>query len=349
MATSSDKVRMPRQGRRPVSTGFDGLAPSTSNPSGVVDVVLDQEQVRMGSEVTGYVRLTGETLNTKVRVIFEGIEYTVVAFRHSVDNSMGIEYLRKHTSDRMVLTQQDMLLDCATPQTFRFSIPENLPGTMKYRVDGSHPILPSQCQISYTVSAVMYRGNSSETRVSKEVVIMPKKESDTPVDPFVTVSIHSVFDLIFKSAFSCGDSLCYVDQPDVESPLADEKYIVLEPNPSILHFSAGEPIKVLVRDRLGFISGPNAVSMVRLVEKLSWKAKGRIETSRQSWDLFADHHCVPTSLRRTYDNISNSLIKVEHEAIVYVVRKHGARQTILATTEPIQTTIVASSKGLYEA
>jgi hypothetical protein len=89
--------------------------------------------------------------------------------------------------------------------------------------------------------------------------------------------------------------------------------------------------------------------MVRLVEKLSWKAKGRIEKSRQSWDLFADHHCIPTSLRRTYDNISNSLIKVEHETIVYVVRKHGARQTILATTEPIQTTIVSSSKGLYEA
>jgi hypothetical protein len=303
----------------------------------------------MGSEVTGYIRLTGDPANTKVRVTFEGAESTVVAFPDNGDNSMGLEYLRKHTTDRIVITQQDMVMDCATQQKFRFAVPDNIPGTLRNRVEGSHPKLPSQCQISYIVSAVVYSGNSTEMQVSKEVVIMPKKESDIPVDPFVTVSIKSVFDLLFKAAFSCGDSLCYVDQPDIETPLAEDKYIILEPTPCILYLSAGEPIKVQVRDSLGFLSGPNHVWMVRLVEKLSWRAKGRIEESRQSWDLFAEHHSIPTSLRRTYDQSPNSLIKVEHEAIVYVVKKEGGRQTILATTEPIPTTIVSSSIGLYEA
>jgi len=353
-----------QKARRKTTTGTctKTTTATTSTSSHVrLDVMLDQDQVRMGTEVSGYIRIRGDTRNTKVRVLFEGIESTVVAFPNTIDNMMGMDYLRKHTTDRMVFLQQDILLDCAIQQSFRFPIPDKLPGTMKYRVEGSHPVLPSQCQIRYMISAVMFGGNASESETSKEIVIIPKRESDTPVDPFVRVSIQSVFDLFLKAAFSCGDALFYVDQPDIETPLAEEKYILLEPNPSTLYLSAGQPIKVEVYDRLGFLSGPNHVWMVRLIEKLSWKAKGRIEQSRQSWDLFADHHIIPTTVRRTYDHRSDSLIKVEHEAIIYLVRKQsgsssgggvgvgGNNQTILATTEPIPTTIVSGSQGLYEA
>lgn len=320
--------------------GFSGVNP----PKDVIDLTLDKDEVHAGCDVTGTIRMLGKTPVKSIHLILEGIEYSVVAFPGGSDNQMGLEYLKKHTTEKRIVTKQEMLLDCAKPQIFRFSLAENLPSTMKCRIDGSDPTLPSQCQITYTVSATVY-GKSSKAQVSHNLVVLPKIHAISPVDPCITVAIGSILDFFLKTMFSCGDTLCQVEEPDVETSMAEEKYIILEPNPTSLRLSVGQLIKVDVRDWLGLLSNPNYVWMIRLVERLSWTAKGRVARFRQSWDLYANHNEIPSTLRRTYDQDSKSLSKVFHEIIIYVKKKDSPKEVILATTEPIPIQIVSSSRG----
>lgn len=339
---------MPRVSVRSI-TGLIGNNP----PLDVIDFKVDQDSVNVGGVITGTVFLTGcehRRTSPSVRLVFHGLEYTVVAFPQSKDNSMGIDYLKKHSSASTDLTREELIMsDCGKKaQPFRFVIPDHLPSTLRCVLGGTDPTLPSQCQIKYTVTASIHNklgGEASCTLVSHPVVVLPKSNIDknTPLDETLSVAVEAPIDILFKSFFSCGNK-ADACSPDEE---ITENYILLDGisglEKGFLNLSAGQSLKLKVQDWLGQLRG-KGVWMIRLSEELRWSAQGRTAHSRQTFDLYANHHEIPTTLRRSYDPNNTSLMTVQHEIVVYLTTK-GPEREILATTEPIPVRILSSHRG----
>jgi hypothetical protein len=310
-------------------SGFSGVNP----PKDFIDLKC-QDEVHVGSVVTGSVRMLGQAPIKTVHLVLEGIEYSVVALAKDANKTRGLDYLRKNTSETRTVTKQEMLLDCAQAQTFSFSLAENLPSTIKYLMEGSNPTLPSQCQIIYTISATIY-GNSSKTKVTNNLLVLPSKiEPTIPVDPSVYVSVGFALDFFLRPFLSCGET-----QP------TGEKYLVLTPNLSSLRLAAGQLVKLKVRDLLGLLASPQEIWMLRLVEKITWKAKGREETLQQSWDLFANTDEIPANVKRTYDQDPKGLLKVSHELVVYVVTNGSPTGGPSEASTPIPVQIVSGGQA----
>jgi hypothetical protein len=358
-------------------TGLTGTNPPPSCDR--IDLRVDQRSFHVGSSVTGTVQLHHDELrssssvpnNKSVYLVLEGVESTVVAFPQTSDNSMGMDYLKKHTTEQHILTRQELTLEyCSKPQIFRFALADNLPSTLRCVLDGTDPTLPSQCNIKYTVTASIYNNNSSKLRVKHPITVFPKKESTIPLDPVISVSVGSSLDVLCNSFFSCG-GLFNVDEPMIANDNDNSNnYILLESSHdhNLLHLSAGQVLKVdVVKDWLGHLSRratTTTVWMMRVSEELTWKAQGRTAHNRETWELFANHHELPTTLRPTYNHDTThhnhndrnahahahahahgSLIQVKHELVVYLTTKKNGAKEILATTEPIPIQIVTSNRG----
>jgi hypothetical protein len=338
---------MPRAAVRSI-TGLIGNNP----PPDVIQFKVDQDTVHVGGAITGTVQLVGYEHRRKspsVHLVLHGLEYTVVALPQSADNSMGRDYLKKNTTESKILIREELTMpDCGKkPQPFRFALPEDLPGTLRCVLDGTDPLLPSQCQIKYTVTASIHNqlgGEPSCTLVTHPIVVMHKEEipESTPLDYMLPVSVEASIDILFKSIFSCG-SMCAQNHTD--EPIAKERYILLDTafGKDFLYLSAGQSLKLLVQDWFGQLRG-RGVWMIRVIEELRWTAQGRTAHNRQTWDLFANHHELPTTLRRSYDQKKTSLLTVRHEIVVYLTTR-GPSKEILATTEPIPVRILSSNRG----
>jgi len=224
-------------------SGYAGINP----PRDVIDLRLDHDQVYLGSDVTGSVRMTGHTPIKSVHLRLEGIEYSIVALPEDQSDSYGIEALRKKTAETRIIFKKEQLLDCAKPQLFKFFLPEKLPSTMKCRIEDSNPTLPSQCRIKYTVSATIY-GNSSKTQVAHTLLVVPKEEVDTPITQTISLCIKSNFDLLLKRLLACGDKTCVSEDSDIDPSLAEDRYITLEPSPNFLRLVPGQLANVFVQD-----------------------------------------------------------------------------------------------------
>ena len=319
----------------------------------VIDLHIDNHKVRVGGAITGTVKLVGYEDRRNVPLVhleFEGLENTIVAFPQDEDNAMGVEYLKKHTTETKILIREEVEMpDCGNkPQPFRFPIPDDLPGTLRCILDGTHPTLPSQCQIKYSVTATIHNqhgGEPSSTLVSHPILVLPQKEipNSKPIDPSIRVSAEaSSLDVLFKSFFSCGNMICADTETD---PIAEAKYVLLEATlqKDALYLSAGQALKLEVSDWWGQLKG-RGQWMMKISEELRWKAQGRIAHSRQTWDLYANHHELPTTLRRSYEPKKPSLVSVSHELVIYLTTKDVSKE-ILATTEPIPVQILSSDRG----
>eukprot|EP00934_Nitzschia_sp_Nitz4_P000815 Nitzschia sp. Nitz4//scaffold55_size114948//29305//29952//NITZ4_003889-RA/size114948-processed-gene-0.62-mRNA-1//-1//CDS//3329554494//815//frame0 len=212
---------------------------------------------------------------------------------------------------------------------------------MRCRIDDTDPTLPSQCQVKYTVTATMYK-NTSKNQVSYPVCVLPQQVHEQSVDSSLSVAIGSSMDVLFKSLFSCGGSMCLVS--DGEEPIVYDNYILLEPSVETLNLAAGQPLQVKVHDWFGLFKESKLNWMIRVKESLTWKAQGRTANSSQTFDIFANDEELPSTLRQTYDQDSASLLQVSHEIVVFATSKDNPKE-ILATTEPIPVQIVSSSRG----
>ena len=91
--------------------------------------------------------------------------------------------------------------------------------------------------------------------------------------------------------------------------------------------------------------------MIKLTEELQWKAKGRTAHNQQTWNLYANHHELPTTLSPSYDGMEQSLIQIRHELTIYMTTKDATAtatataKEILASTAPIPVRIVSTRAG----
>jgi hypothetical protein len=324
----------------------------------MIDLQLDQSRVKVGDIVTGTVNLQGNSPTSLVKVVLEGIEFMVVALSQTRDNNMGLEYLRKHTSEQHVLTRQQVLLDLSSSSTdskqpFRFVIPSGLPGTMKWVFSGTDPQLPSQCRIQYTITASIFK-NTSKAEVSKTIIVTPQTEN-IPLDSSISVSIINPMKSMATSLLQCGslNDLAAEDEEGDRGVEEGEDEGILDKSSQMfalsydnkhnnLHFACGQIVTVQVTDWLGRqLSG---IWMMQLVEEITWWARGRCSTSTSRWNLFANHHELPTTLQRTYSN-SHSLLSVQHKLVVYITtNEEDPSKEVLACTEPFPITIVSNTR-----
>lgn len=349
-----------------------------------VRLLVDQQSFYIGSFVSGQVHVIGYAGVKTVEVVFEGFESTVVAFPRTKDNNMGLDYLKKHTTASRCITRQELSLTCTSSKQefFKFPIASELPSTMRYRLDGTDPRLPSQCQVHYFITAGIQQSRrmGGQMNVSYPIRLLPQMESKVPVDDSVSVSIGSPVDFLLKSVLAVSDSLCgpvsvaESDQddahqsakPNPRSLQAHKHSISLKSPNELLNLSAGQSLKVKIQDWFGLFADQSCcVWMIQLVEELTWTAKGRRAKTRESWELFANHHEFPTDLRKSYNHDPHSLWQVNHELVVYVKRTKNAEAVanpsnssrflsnlyelastdILASTEPIPVQIVSSTRG----
>ena len=324
-------------------------------PDHVIDFQVDNDSVHLGDAITGTVRLNGYENRKQipqVHLVFHGMEYTVVALPQESYNEMGFDYLKKHTTEKNDLIRSELTVEnCGQKaQMFRFPIPEDLPSTLRCVLGGTDPTLPSQCQVKYTVTASIYNTKPGEnssagrTLVSYPITVLPKKEvpKSTPLDPSITVSVENSLDVIFKSMFSCG-SLCLAPE-ELDDPISKETYILLDTAVDVdLKLSAGQSLQVDIRDFWGQLKNRGSW-MIKITEVLQWSAQGRIAQDKQTWDLFANHHEIPTRVRKSYQPKFHSLLSIRHELVVYMASKDGSRD-ILATTEPIPVQILSTNRG----
>jgi RNAse (barnase) inhibitor barstar len=56
--------------------------------------------------------------------------------------------------------------------------------------------------------------------------------------------------------------------------------------------------------------------------------------NQDTWDLFANHHELPMTLRWSHDPKKPTLLMVCHEIVVYLITKDPSKE-ILTMTEPI--------------
>eukprot|EP00980_Cylindrotheca_fusiformis_P016499 scaffold4916_cov111-Cylindrotheca_fusiformis.AAC.2 len=348
---------------------------TTKLSEGMMDLQIDQSRVHAGQTLTGTIQLQEKCPTSLVKLVFEGIEYTVVALKQSRDNNMGLEYLKKHTSEQHVLTKQQALLDLAsTPSKhpFRFVIPSDLPGTMKCVLSGTDPQLPSQCHIYYTITASIFK-NTSMAQVSKPIIVAQPPMESTPLnDSSISVSVMNPVKSVASVLFQCGNlntidpenedevegeneekadatsNNSIVREEDEDEGFLDKKYQLFSlscdnRDSDNLFFAGGQIVSVHVTDWLGRqLSG---IWMVQLVEEISWWAKGRSSTSISRWNLFANHHELPTTLQRSYES-SHSRLLVQHKLIVYLTtNEEDPSKEVLACTEPFPITIVSNTRG----
>jgi hypothetical protein len=186
--------------------GFCGINP----PANEIDLNVDQPVVQVGSAVTGIVQIIGDYAHeVSVTIALEGVESTVVALSQKQlqeHGNVGIEYLRKHTTEQHVIFNDEITLHNAEhPVGFRFALPEDSPATLRCVLDGTNPLLPSQCQIKYTVTAsIANHTMSAKRQVSYPIVVLSKRESDILLDPSIQVSVGSAMDVFYRNMFSCG-------------------------------------------------------------------------------------------------------------------------------------------------
>ena len=372
---------------RSFASGFCGaLSPAEDE----IHLDIDHSTVHAGSVISGTVQVVGDYAHeVTADVVLEGIEYCIVALpQHQLDEygNMGIDYLKKHTTESDIFLESELTLrDAEHPTHFRFKLPDSIPGTLRCILDGTDPQLPSQCQIKYKVTAtIRNREKSSKRQVSHPIIVLPKKETNIPLDPGLQVSsTGSALDVLYRSLFLCGggendiiscstsyscgsqptmpdlqisqscssDNILEMDDDDDKDDEIDDfaysmkmmtakPHVPLESSHDKLYLSAGQAIEVTVRDFFRQLpSGGNW--MIRFMEELSWKSQGRKAKSHQSWDLYANSHELPTTLRRSF---VGSLVKVRHQLMVYLTNKDSSRE-IIALTEPIPVLIVSDRRG----
>lgn len=346
-------------------TSYIGDNPPTDD----IFLKLDRDQVHVGTEITGKVEYHG-THNHTVRVVLEGIETTVVALSNTMDETMSAEYLQKHTTEKQVILHEERVMEAAVASKispsfgFHFGLPDDLPGTMRCVLDGTDPTLPSQCQIKYTVTATISNdGNNGRKEICCVVVVLPKKEADVPIDPSMDVSIGSISEALYQTLFDCGTDLwfCTGDTPTMDDEITKQKQslqdqeplamirdncIFLETSKARLNLTPGQKLSVNVRDWFRLLGGrrKNSVWMMKLTEELRWRAKGRTAHNQQTWNLFANHHELPTTLSPSYESSAQSLFHIRHELTVFMTTKDASNE-VLASTAPIPIRIVSSRSG----
>ncbi|CAJ1959170.1 unnamed protein product [Cylindrotheca closterium] len=342
----------------------------------MIQLRVDNAHVQVGDTITGSIEMTEDAPTTLVKLVFEAIEYTVVALTQTRDNHMGLEYLEKHTSETNVLTSQQVLVDVAEApdrrQTFSFVIPKGLPGTMRCILDGSDPILPSQYKTSYTITAFAFK-NTSKAHVSQSITVSPPSRQEIPLDSStLSVSVINPVKSIASTFFQCGStSTVYDDNDDygvnravaskkkgtTEIEEHDEQEVFLDKSHQLFSlkcqlplqphdkycFAVGQVLCVNVTDWLGRqLSG---VWMIQLIQEVTWLAKGRRATSVSKWNLFANHHELPTSLERSFDGQASKL-SIQHSLVVFLATdEEDPSREVMACSEAFPIVIVSNTRG----
>ena len=326
---------------------------------------IDRKKVRVGSDVTGRVGFGRGSRNVVVE--FEGTEYTVVALpgrSNSGYEGMVMQNLKDNTTQKRIFLRQTRLLSPKQSTGFRFGLPDNLPGTIRRTLDGTDDLLPSQCQIKYTVTATIFRkdgdngndNNDNNETVSKEIFVLPKKEVDVPIDSSIGVSIGSPVEAMYQSVFVGGkmqgamDAIFACNYPSNnsleqdEALLTQDKCIFLKALKNELHLCIGQTLLLEVNDCFHLLSRQtNAIWMLKITEELIWEAKGRKTSTKEIWNLHINHHAIP-ALIPSYDHNHESLIQVQHTLVVYMMMKDNPNEH-LASTGPIQVKILSSQVG----
>lgn len=192
-----------------------------------------------------------------------------------------------------------------------------------------------------------------ESKFSKEIFVLPKKEVDVPIDSSIGVSIGSKMEALHNTLLPWGklqgaiDTICACGIPGfVETHAsAEDDYIVLEPSNDELNLCIGQRLLLDVGDSFGLLTRQqkNAVWMFKLTEELSWEAQGRKTSNKETWNLHVNSHAIP-NLIPSYDHNHESLIRVQHTLVVYMAAKDKLTK-FLASTGPIKVKIVSSRKG----
>lgn len=336
---------------------------------------VDNTHVEVGDAITGTIEVKESAPTSLVKLVFEGIEYTVVTLSQTRDNLMGLEYLEKNTSERNVLTSQQALVDVSIApdrkQAFRFVIPKGLPGTMRCVLDGSDPILPSQYKTTYTITASIFK-NTSKAQVTQSITVSPGSRQDVPLDSStISVSVVNPFKSMARTFFQCGNPNLVFHEPssgvkkngskgndikedDDDDDDNDEKEAFLNTRSQLFTlkcrqpghdscFAVGQVISVHLEDWLGRqLSG---IWMVQLIEEISWCAKGRKASSVSRWNLFANHHELPTTLQRSYAG-ENSKLSIKHHLVIFLATdEEDPSKEVLACSEPFPIVIVSNTRG----
>lgn len=341
----------------PVGPSFESYNDSTD----FLSLHIDRIRVHVGNDVTGNVSSIGEP-NTKVVVELEGTEYTVVALpgmsKDELD-AVSAQDLKKETFQKRTFLRERKELMSNSSEGFRFGIPDTAPGTIRRTLDGTCSSLPSQCQIKYTMTAMIvdrgYGGQChQESKFSKEILVLPKKEVDVPIDSSIAVSIGSKMEALHNTLLPWGklqgaiDTICACGIPTFmeTGASAEDNYIVLESSKDELNLCIGQTLLLEISDSFGLLTRQqrNAVWMFKLTEELSWEAQGRKTSNKETWNLHVNNHGIP-NLIPSYDHNHESLIQVQHTLVVYMAAKDRPSEC-LASTGPIKVKIVSSRAGL---
>lgn len=342
---------------------------------------VDRTHFQVGDTITGSIELKEDAPISLVKLVFEGIEYTVVALSQTRDNHMGLEYLERHTSETNVLTSQQVVVDVSEAPTdrskrFSFVIPNGLPGTMSCILDGSDPILPSQYKANYTITASIFK-NTSKAQVIQTITVSPQSSKTAiPTDSStIQVSVLNPVKSIASTLFQCGSTTLVHDDNTLSSSSIqnagaaemiieqkDKQEVFLnrssqlfslklcQPPPQQNCFAVGQVISVQVMDWLGRqLSG---IWMFQLIEEMAWSAKGRKATMRNKWNLFANHHELPATLQSSYFDSSErsrnyfSKLSVKHYLVVFLATdEEDPSREVIACSEPFPIVIVSHTRG----
>ena len=336
----------------PPGPSFESYNDSTD----LLSLHIDRIRVHVGNEVTGNVSSIGDP-NTKVVVELEGTEYTVVAMSENLFDGVSVQDLKKETFQKRTFLRQRKELSSNASEGFRFGIPNDAPGTIRRTLDGTSSSLPSQCQIKYTMTAMIVDRSDGychqESKFSKEIFVLPKKEVDVPIDSSIGVSLGPKTEALHNTLLPWGilqgaiDSICACGIPvSMQTDAsAEDDYIVLESSKDELNLCVGQTLLLEISDSYGILTRQqkNASWMFKLTEELSWEAKGRKTSSKETWNLHVDSHGIP-KLIPSYDHNPESLIQVQHTLVVYMAAKDKPTE-FLASTGPIKVKIVSSRKG----
>jgi hypothetical protein len=84
--------------------------------------------------------------------------------------------------------------------------------------------------------------------------------------------------------------------------------------------------------------------MVQLIEEVTWCAKGRKASSVSKWNLFANHHELPSTLQRSF-RAENSRLSVKHSLVVFLATdEEDPSREVLACSEPFPIVIVSNTR-----
>ena len=191
-----------------------------------------------------------------------------------------------------------------------------------------------------------------ESKFSKEILVLPKKEVDVPIDSSIGVSINSKMEALHNTLFPWGklqgaiDAICACGIPTFmeTDASAEDNYIVLESSRDELNLCIGQRLLLEINDSFGLLTRQKAVWMFKLTEELSWEAQGRRTSNKETWNLHVNNHGIP-NLIPSYDRNHESLIQVQHTLVVYMAAKDRPSEC-LASTGPIKVKIVSSRVGL---